>query len=124
MANARQPVSGDSRSSARVAGRRRRTTTTHNHNEKPTHGAKEVIPWSEAAGWLGTACILGAYFANVRGLLAPSSTKYLVANLVGSASMAVSVGVAGAWAAVALNVTWGAITIAGLLRRRTARAAG
>ncbi len=105
MTNSGGPESGDSRSDA---------CNAQNHND----GAWEVIPWSEAAGWLGTACILGAYFANVRGLLAPSSRRYLLANLVGSASMAVSVGMAGAWAALALNVTWGAITVAGLVRGR------
>lgn len=74
--------------------------------------------WSEMVGWIGTACILGAYFANVRGLVTARSLPYLLANLVGSVAMAISVGVAGAWAAVALNVTWGAITLAGLVLRR------
>jgi len=75
------------------------------------------MTWFEALGWLGTVCILGAYFANVRGSWTAKSLPYLAANLVGSAAMAVSVGMAGAWAAVALNVTWAAITLAGLARR-------
>lgn len=79
--------------------------------------------WSEAVGWVGTTCILGAYFANVRGTCTARSLPFLLANLIGSVAMAISVGVAGAWAAVALNVTWGAITLAGLaeLARRARR---
>jgi hypothetical protein len=75
------------------------------------------MTWSQAVGWIGTVCILGAYFANVRGAWTAKSRPYLAANLVGSVAMAISVGVAGAWAAVALNVIWAAITIAGFLRR-------
>jgi hypothetical protein len=76
------------------------------------------MTWFEALGWVGTVCILGAYFANVRGLWTAKSLPYLIANLVGSVAMAISVGMAGAWAAVALNVTWAAITVAGFVRRQ------
>ena len=46
--------------------------------------------WVEAIGFFGMSCCLGAYALNVRGHLAATDGRYLLANVVGGACLVVN----------------------------------
>lgn len=70
---------------------------------------------TDALGWLGTMLIVGAYAANSWGRL-KTGLVYQALNLYGAVCVGANVWDKGAWPALALQITWGGIAIASLLR--------
>lgn len=70
-------------------------------------------------GTIGTACYVGAYFATLRGWLPADRRGFPAVNLV--AAILVLVSLIDAWnlPSFLLEVFWGAISVYGLLRRRS-----
>jgi hypothetical protein len=72
--------------------------------------------WLHAAGTLGAALLLIAYFLVSKGRIKGDSRVYQGLNVVGSVVLAVYGAALQAWSSMALNVVWALIGIA-LLRR-------
>ncbi len=68
-------------------------------------------------GWIGTALILLAYFLVSFKKVEATSRAYQWINLIGAASLGVHVFSQEAWAAVTLEIVWGAIALAALFRK-------
>jgi hypothetical protein len=62
----------------------------------------------------GAALVLGAFGALQFRRTGPMGLWYLVANVAGSALLAVAAGMEGLWAFVVLNSVWGAVSIRSL----------
>ena len=75
----------------------------------------------QICGWTGTALIVGAYYFVSDKKLDPAGKTYQLLNLIGSAGVGVNVFYQKAWPAVALEVVWGAIAVATLIRIRKQR---
>lgn len=71
---------------------------------------------TDAIGWMGTALIVGAYAANSWGHLTSTSRAYLWLNLAGAVCVGVNVTANEAWPALALQITWGLISVVSLVR--------
>lgn len=69
----------------------------------------------EIIGWIGTACILTAYFAVSTGRTKPNSKMYQCMNVVGSMGIIVNSLVHSAIPSVGLNIIWLGIALYGLL---------
>ena len=69
-----------------------------------------------AAGFLGVALILLAYFANQRGSLASSDWRFPAANLLGSVLIFSSLMVQWNLPSAVIEAFWMAISLYGLLR--------
>lgn len=78
----------------------------------------------EAAGWAGAIVLLAAYAALTAGRLPHGRAVYQWMNLAGAAGLMVNAAYHGSWPPVAVNVAWGAIAVASLLRRIARRTAG
>ena len=72
---------------------------------------------TQVSGWAGMVLIVGAYFLNSRRILDSQSKGYQLMNLCGSAGVFVNVFHQRAWPAVALQITWGIIALATLVRK-------
>lgn len=72
----------------------------------------------QAIGWTGTLLILIAYFLVSMKKLEATSPKYQVLNLVGALCLGLNVFYMKAWSAFALEVVWGLIALAALVKRR------
>lgn len=67
-------------------------------------------------GFLGTFCVLGAYFLLSTGRIKAASLQYQGINLVGAALLTAYGFILAAWASIALNAVWGLIALVALLR--------
>jgi hypothetical protein len=74
----------------------------------------------------GAALVLGAFAALQFRWTGPMGVWYLVANVVGSACLALAAGFEGLWAFVTLNSVWGLVSLRSLwvVLRRSERPAG
>ena len=76
---------------------------------------------------LGALLILAAFVSSQWRLIDPSSLRYLVPNLVGSAALAVDAYVGSQWGFVLLEGVWALVSAAGVvgrLRQQEERAPG
>ena len=71
-----------------------------------------------AAGLIGAAIIVVAYWANQRGSLSSDDRRFALANLIGALLITASFVTAWNLPAVVIEVFWIAISLYGLLRRR------
>lgn len=69
---------------------------------------------SQIAGWVGVALVMTLYTLAVNGILAATSTTYLIANVVGGSLIAISCWTRKAWPALVLNVLFVAISATAL----------
>ena len=70
----------------------------------------------EALGWVGTITFVVAYYGVSFGKLKADSLTYQLMNLFGAIAVGFSVFVKQAWPAFALEIIWGGIALATLLR--------
>jgi hypothetical protein len=70
-----------------------------------------------AAGFVGVAIIVSAYFANQQGWLSSENWQFPAANLVGSLLILASLYTAWNFPSVVIEVIWAAISLYGLGRR-------
>ncbi len=66
---------------------------------------------------VGALLVLGAFALAQAGRWSPETPAYLVVNLVGAATLALSALVAAQWGFVLLNTTWALVAAVGLIRR-------
>lgn len=71
----------------------------------------------EICGWIGTVLVIVAYFLVSFNKMNPKSSVYQWMNLVGSVAIGINVFHRQAWPAVALEIVWGMIAIAALMKR-------
>jgi hypothetical protein len=71
---------------------------------------------SQGIGWTGTLLIVAAYFLVSTKKIGAQSTAYQVLNLLGAMAVGVNVFQQQAWPAFTLQVIWGIIAIASLVR--------
>ena len=71
-----------------------------------------------AAGLVGVALIVAAYFANQQGWLASTDWRFPAANLAGSLLILASLYTAWNFPSAVIEVIWAAISLYGLIRRR------
>lgn len=74
-----------------------------------------MVTFFDIIGWIGTALILLAYFIN-SFRKTKSDTFYQLMNLVGAIFMGVGLFPKNAWFSFALQVAWGIIAIASLVK--------
>lgn len=73
------------------------------------------------AGFVGVACIVTAYFANLQGWLDAADWRFPAANLAGSLLIMASLWTAWNFPSAVIELIWAAISVYGLgrcLRRR------
>lgn len=76
-----------------------------------SHTGESMDTAIQIIGWIGMIFFVGAYFLMSQGYIVNKSAIYKLMNLVGSISMAINVGYNHAWPALALQFTWGIITL-------------
>jgi len=69
------------------------------------------------AGFAGVALVLGAYYANQRRWLSAQDRRFPLANLIGSCLILVSLSAQWNGPAAAIEISWAAISLWGLVRR-------
>ena len=69
-------------------------------------------------GMIGVAILVGAYFANQKGVLASDDRRYPLANLLGSLLIMASLWTAWNLPSAVIEVVWAAISLYGMLRPR------
>jgi len=74
------------------------------------------MTWVDIVGWLGAACILVAYFLNVRKILEVSSAAYLLLNLGGAVLIMINTFYLSAYPPMVLNIFWALIALDGLYK--------
>ncbi|HKT18158.1 MAG TPA: hypothetical protein VJR47_08960 [Stellaceae bacterium] len=74
-----------------------------------------------AAGLLGAALLLTAYFATQQRWLSAGDWRFPLANLVGSCLILVSLATQWNWPAGVIEAAWAAISLMGLVRSLRAR---
>jgi len=72
-------------------------------------------------GWIGMACLIGAYVLVTLGRISGPGLTFQLMNLVGGAFLMVNSAYYGAWPSAALNVVWVVIGTVGLVRAWLAR---
>jgi hypothetical protein len=84
------------------------------------------LSFSQVISIAGAALVLGAFGALQFRWTGPMGLRYLVANVVGSAFLALAAGIEGLWAFVVLNGVWGLVSIRSLwvVLRKGTRPAG
>jgi paired small multidrug resistance pump len=75
------------------------------------------------AGLLGVIVVLAAYFANQERGLRSDDWRFPLANLVGSCLILLSLWARWNWPAAAIEISWIAISLMGLVRSVRARTA-
>lgn len=66
---------------------------------------KKSEAWIEIVGWIGAACVLGAYVARSLGHL-PDEFVYQSLNAIGSLGILIVASKKRAWQPAALNLIW------------------
>ena len=74
-------------------------------------------------GWIGMACLIGAYVLVTLGRITGPGLTFQVMNLVGGGFLMVNSAYYGAWPSAALNAVWVVIGTVGLVRARLRPAA-
>ena len=69
-------------------------------------------------GWIGMACLIGAYVLVTLGRITGPGLTFQLMNLVGGGFLMVNSAYYGAWPSAALNVVWVVIGTVGLVRAR------
>jgi hypothetical protein len=69
-------------------------------------------------GWIGMACLIGAYVLVTIGRISGPGLSFQLMNLVGGGFLMVNSAYYGAWPSAALNVVWVIIGTVGLVRAR------
>lgn len=72
-------------------------------------------------GWIGMACLIGAYALVTTGRLLGPGLPFQLLNLVGGGFLMINSGYYGAWPSAALNLVWVVIGVVGLVRARLRR---
>ena len=80
-------------------------------DHKPSARYHQLV---EQMGWVGVAFVVGAYLANVLGVLSGDDIGYLLANVVGAFGIMVDARKDHNWQAVVLNAIWFAIGMLGI----------
>lgn len=70
----------------------------------------------EIIGWLGTLFVVLAYFLVSYKKIEPTSKSYQLLNLAGALSMSLNVWHHQAWPSFALQIVWGTIALAALVK--------
>lgn len=70
----------------------------------------------EIAGWIGAACVLGAYVLLSMGKLAATSPLFHLMNAVGAAGFIINTGWHEAIPSMVLNIIWLGVAAASLVR--------
>ena len=70
----------------------------------------------EIAGWIGAACVLGAYILLTTKRLSGDSAAFQMLNVVGSAGFIVNTAWHGAIPSMVLNIIWCGVGIVALAR--------
>lgn len=70
----------------------------------------------QTVGWIGTGLIVLAYFLISRQYMTGKSKVYQFMNLFGAIGVGINVFHQEAWPALALQIIWGIIAIASLIR--------
>jgi hypothetical protein len=74
-------------------------------------------------GWVGMACLIGAYALVTAGRLRGPDLTFQLVNLVGGGFLMVNSAYYGAWPSAVLNLVWVVIGVVGLTRARLLAAA-
>ena len=69
-------------------------------------------------GWIGMACLIGAYVLVTLGRITGPGLAFQAMNLVGGGFLMVNSAYYGAWPSAALNAVWVVIGTVGLVRAR------
>ena len=69
-------------------------------------------------GWIGMACLIGAYVLVTLGRITGPGLTFQLMNLIGGGFLMVNSAYYGAWPSAALNVVWVVIGTVGLVRAR------
>lgn len=72
----------------------------------------------ETLGWIGSACVLIAYFLNMRGKLRSDARTYIWLNLAGSLFLVMHTYIHGAIPSMVVNIVWAMVAIPALLRKK------
>jgi hypothetical protein len=80
----------------------------HRHHSAPS-------PAIQAIGWLGVACVVGAYAGVTLGFLDPRQVFSLALNGVGAAALMVETAAVRNWQPFTLNTVWLVLALIGLL---------
>ncbi len=72
----------------------------------------------EIGGWIGTGLVLLAYFLVSNNKVSGNSQSYQLMNLFGVIGVGLNVFHQQAWPALALQVIWGFIALAALIKRK------
>ena len=78
-------------------------------------GGRPVVSYLDILGWFCTAGILGGYFALTSGLIAPWPWFYGAGTFT-AFGMALSLYPKKHWPAFWLNMTWGVMSLIGVIR--------
>jgi hypothetical protein len=70
----------------------------------------------DVCGWAGTTAFVAAYYLVSCGKLKVDSVLYQLLNLGGAVAVGLSVFPKNAWPAFGLEIVWGAIALASLIR--------
>lgn len=70
---------------------------------------------SQAISIVGAVLVLAAFGALQFRVVGPTHRGYLLANILGSGSLAVAAAIEGLWAFVALNTIWGLVSLRSLV---------
>jgi len=74
---------------------------------------------SNLVGWIGTGCIVLAYYLVSSKKVSGDSPKYQILNLVGAFGIIVNTFTQQAWPAMTLNIIWAIIALRTLFLGRT-----
>ncbi len=75
----------------------------------------------EVVGWVGTACVLVAYFLLTKGKLTSASRAYQALNLIGALLIGTNSLINRALPSVGVNVVWSIIALYGLWKALSAK---
>jgi hypothetical protein len=70
----------------------------------------------QAAGWAGTILVVAAFFLNSNNEISSNDRRYGLMNLFGALGIGINVFHQQAWPALALQIVWGLIAVAGLIK--------
>jgi len=88
---------------------------THVLHSRPVDATVIIV---NVVGWIGMACLIGAYVLVTLGRISGPGLTFQAMNLVGGGFLMVNSAYYGAWPSAALNMVWVVIGVVGLLRAR------
>ena len=79
------------------------------------------VAWYDLVGFLGTAILIGAYFANQQRWLSAEDWRYPAGNLAGASLIFVSLLFAWNLPSVVIEIFWAAISVWGIIKSLSRR---